>query len=193
MFTRFTSAAPPFPSTPTISPLPPRPPCPFCSIAAGDAVACRRRACLPETLPPAADAATSHRNRRSADALGFLGESWNNKPPSWTGSDPCGSQWDGISCTGSRITSITLSSTGLQGELSGDIGSLTELETLMTQMTTHSLQSDDAAPISAEDAFIAVMGRDRPGRVRCVEKAEMLRTWYGRGEGLSSAGGCHTQ
>ncbi|MQM01627.1 hypothetical protein Taro_034388 [Colocasia esculenta] len=32
----------------------------------------------------------------------------------------------------------------------------------MTQMTTHSLQSDDAAPVSAEDAFIAVMGRDRP-------------------------------
>ncbi|MQL96198.1 hypothetical protein Taro_028871 [Colocasia esculenta] len=28
----------------------------------------------------------------------------------------------------------------------------------MTQMTTHSLQSDDAAPISTEDAFIAVMG-----------------------------------
>ncbi|MQM14913.1 hypothetical protein Taro_047852 [Colocasia esculenta] len=63
----------------------------------------------------------------------------------------------------------------------------------MTQMTTHSLQSDDVAPISAEDAFIAVMGRDRPGRVRCVGKAEMLHTWYERGEGLSSAGGCHTQ
>ncbi|MQM15621.1 hypothetical protein Taro_048569 [Colocasia esculenta] len=28
----------------------------------------------------------------------------------------------------------------------------------MTQMTTHSLQSDDAAPVSAEDAFIDVMG-----------------------------------
>ncbi|MQL78788.1 hypothetical protein Taro_011219 [Colocasia esculenta] len=63
----------------------------------------------------------------------------------------------------------------------------------MTQMTTHSLQSDDAAPVSAEDAFIAVMGRDRPGRVRCAGKAETLRTWYGRGEGSSSAGGCHTQ
>ncbi|MQM10042.1 hypothetical protein Taro_042932 [Colocasia esculenta] len=53
----------------------------------------------------------------------------------------------------------------------------------MTQMTTHSLQSDDATPVSAEDAFIAVMGRDRPGRVRCAGKAETLRTWYGRGEG----------
>ncbi|MQM02965.1 hypothetical protein Taro_035736 [Colocasia esculenta] len=36
------------------------------------------------------------------------------------------------------------------------------------QMTTPSLQSDDAAPVLAEDAFIAVMGRDRPGRVRCA-------------------------
>ncbi|MQL78088.1 hypothetical protein Taro_010513 [Colocasia esculenta] len=63
----------------------------------------------------------------------------------------------------------------------------------MTQMTTPSLQSDDAAPVLAEDAFIAVMGRDRPGRVRCVGKAETLRTWYGRGEGSSSSGGYHTQ
>ncbi|MQL91691.1 hypothetical protein Taro_024304 [Colocasia esculenta] len=63
----------------------------------------------------------------------------------------------------------------------------------MTQMTTYSLQSDDAAPISVEDAFIAVMARDRPGRVCCMGKTEMLCTWYGRGEGLSSAGGCHTQ
>ncbi|MQL95673.1 hypothetical protein Taro_028341, partial [Colocasia esculenta] len=63
----------------------------------------------------------------------------------------------------------------------------------MTQMTTHSLQSDDAAPVSAEDAFRAIMGRDRPGRVCCAGKVETLRTWYGRGEGSSSSGGYHTQ
>ncbi|MQM08235.1 hypothetical protein Taro_041088 [Colocasia esculenta] len=63
----------------------------------------------------------------------------------------------------------------------------------MTQMTTPSLQSDDAAPVSADDAFIAVMGRDRPGRVRCGGKAETLRTLYGRGEGSSSSGSYHTQ
>ncbi|MQM03849.1 hypothetical protein Taro_036637 [Colocasia esculenta] len=63
----------------------------------------------------------------------------------------------------------------------------------MTQMTTHSLQSDDVAPVSAEDAFIAVMGRDRPGRVRCAGKAETVSTWYERGEGSSSSGGYHTQ
>ncbi|MQM15469.1 hypothetical protein Taro_048413 [Colocasia esculenta] len=63
----------------------------------------------------------------------------------------------------------------------------------MTQMTTPSLQSDDAAPVLAEDAFVVVMGRDRPGCVRCAGKAETLRTWYGRGEGSSSSGGYHTQ
>ncbi|MQL94668.1 hypothetical protein Taro_027328 [Colocasia esculenta] len=63
----------------------------------------------------------------------------------------------------------------------------------MTQMTTPSLQSDDAAPVLAKDAFIAVMGRDRPGRVRCAGKAETLCTWYGRGEGSSSSGGYHIQ
>ncbi|MQL94637.1 hypothetical protein Taro_027287 [Colocasia esculenta] len=61
----------------------------------------------------------------------------------------------------------------------------------MTQMTTPSLQSEDATPVSAEDAFVAVMGRDRPGRVRCAGKAETLHTWYRRGE--SSSGGYHTQ
>ncbi|MQM19855.1 hypothetical protein Taro_052868 [Colocasia esculenta] len=63
----------------------------------------------------------------------------------------------------------------------------------MTQMTTPTLQSDDVAPISAEDAFIAVMGRDRPGRVRCTGKAVKLGSWYGRGEGLSSLGSYYTQ
>ncbi|MQL81231.1 hypothetical protein Taro_013704 [Colocasia esculenta] len=63
----------------------------------------------------------------------------------------------------------------------------------MTQMTTPTLQSDDVAPVSAEDAFIAVMGRDRLGHVRCVDKAESLGSWYGRREGSSSLGGYHTQ
>ncbi|MQL96976.1 hypothetical protein Taro_029659 [Colocasia esculenta] len=30
-----------------------------------------------------------------------------------------------------------------------------------------------------EDAFISVMGKDRPGRVRCAGSGETLRTWYG--------------
>ncbi|KAG4401468.1 hypothetical protein GLYMA_07G270800v4 [Glycine max] len=54
---------------------------------------------------------------------------WENTPPNWVGSDPC-DDWVGIKCKNSHITSITLSSTGLAGQLSGDIGSLSELETL---------------------------------------------------------------
>ncbi|KAK0590350.1 hypothetical protein LWI29_025689 [Acer saccharum] len=51
-------------------------------------------------------------------------------PPNWQGSDPCGDQWEGIECSGSRVTTIRLSSMGLTGSLSGDISGLSELQTL---------------------------------------------------------------
>ncbi|KAH7866913.1 hypothetical protein Vadar_026595 [Vaccinium darrowii] len=63
-------------------------------------------------------------------ALKSLIDVWDNIPPNWVGSDPCGSRWVGIRCTNSRVTAITLASTGLTGTLSGDIGSLSELQTL---------------------------------------------------------------
>ncbi|KAI3509165.1 hypothetical protein L1887_24212 [Cichorium endivia] len=53
-----------------------------------------------------------------------------NTPPNWVGSDPCLDKWVGIACTDSRVTSITLASIGLSGELSGYIGKLSELQTL---------------------------------------------------------------
>ncbi|MQL73746.1 hypothetical protein Taro_006102 [Colocasia esculenta] len=37
----------------------------------------------------------------------------------------------------------------------------------------------DAESQTPEDAFISVMGKDRPGRVRCAGSGETLRTWYG--------------
>ncbi|XP_030473600.2 leucine-rich repeat receptor protein kinase HPCA1-like isoform X1 [Syzygium oleosum] len=61
--------------------------------------------------------------------MGLMSE-WQNTPPNWVGTDPCGDAWDGIGCTNSRITSITLSSMGLTGSLSGDIGQLFELQIL---------------------------------------------------------------
>ncbi|KAI4296122.1 hypothetical protein L6164_036107 [Bauhinia variegata] len=63
-------------------------------------------------------------------ALSSLKDTWKNTPPDWEGSDPCGDGWDGIKCTKSRVTSITLSGVGLTGQLTGDIGSLTELNIL---------------------------------------------------------------
>nr|GEW34524.1 probable leucine-rich repeat receptor-like protein kinase At5g49770 [Tanacetum cinerariifolium] len=62
--------------------------------------------------------------------LQALKDNWQNTPPNWVGSDPCGNKWDGITCTDSRVTSITLASINLSGELSGDIGQLSELRTL---------------------------------------------------------------
>ncbi|KAH1208836.1 putative leucine-rich repeat receptor-like protein kinase [Glycine max] len=62
----------------------------------------------------------------SAAMLALVNE-WQNTPPNWVGSDPCGAGWDGIECTNSRITSISLASTDLSGQLTSDIGSLSEL------------------------------------------------------------------
>ncbi|KAK7412782.1 hypothetical protein VNO78_04403 [Psophocarpus tetragonolobus] len=60
-------------------------------------------------------------------ALVALTNEWQNKPPNWVGSDPCGDGWDGIECTNSRITSISLASMDLSGQLSSDLGFLSEL------------------------------------------------------------------
>ncbi|KAL2341485.1 hypothetical protein Fmac_009425 [Flemingia macrophylla] len=54
---------------------------------------------------------------------------WQNTPHSWVGSNPCGG-WEGIGCSNTRIISISLASMGLSGQLTSDIGSLTELEIL---------------------------------------------------------------
>lgn len=39
-------------------------------------------------------------------ALNALKSSWKNLPPNWRGADPCGNDWDGISCTNTRVTSM---------------------------------------------------------------------------------------
>ena len=60
----------------------------------------------------------------------------------------------------------------------------------MSQLTLTLIDDDtdaDRVPISPEEAFITVMGRDRPGRVHCAGSAETLRTWYTPGEGSSLA------
>ncbi|XP_059652124.1 leucine-rich repeat receptor protein kinase HPCA1-like isoform X2 [Cornus florida] len=62
--------------------------------------------------------------------LKSLMDGWKNTPSSWNSSDPCANDWEGIGCTKSRVTSITLSSMNLAGQLSGDIQSLSELQTL---------------------------------------------------------------
>ncbi|KAL3729194.1 hypothetical protein ACJRO7_026312 [Eucalyptus globulus] len=73
------------------------------------------------------DAAT---NPYDLSALTGLMTDWQNAPPNWVGTDPCGDNWVGIRCNNSRVTSIILSSAGLTGSLSGDIGQLSELQIL---------------------------------------------------------------
>ncbi|XP_022682470.1 probable leucine-rich repeat receptor-like protein kinase At5g49770 [Setaria italica] len=61
-------------------------------------------------------------------ALQSLMRGWQNFPSSWKASnDPCGAQWDGITCNNGRVTSMRLSSINLQGTLSNSIGQLSEL------------------------------------------------------------------
>ncbi|KAK7302868.1 hypothetical protein RJT34_13765 [Clitoria ternatea] len=67
---------------------------------------------------------------RDYSGLTSLTQSWTNKPQSWVGTDPCGSNWDGIRCTSSRITQLKLPGLNLGGQLSSAIQSLTELDTL---------------------------------------------------------------
>ncbi|GAB2288969.1 hypothetical protein Dimus_023274 [Dionaea muscipula] len=67
---------------------------------------------------------------RDAVVIQSLKDAWKHIPPSWGHSDdPC-AQWVGVMCNNSRVISLRLSTMGLEGELSGDIGSLTELRTL---------------------------------------------------------------
>ncbi|XP_028785400.1 probable leucine-rich repeat receptor-like protein kinase At5g49770, partial [Neltuma alba] len=72
--------------------------------------------------------ATQNSNR-DFTALSSLTEFWENKPPSWVGTDPCGG-WEGIECNNSRVASIKLLSMNLKGRLTEAIGRLTELTTL---------------------------------------------------------------
>ncbi|KAJ8752207.1 hypothetical protein K2173_003815 [Erythroxylum novogranatense] len=68
---------------------------------------------------------------RDAAALQSLKDIWENTPPSWHHSgDPCGETWEGVTCNNSRVTALGLSTLGLKGKLSGDIGGLTELRSL---------------------------------------------------------------
>ncbi|KAJ8624601.1 hypothetical protein MRB53_033131 [Persea americana] len=70
-------------------------------------------------------------NSEDAAVLRSLTDQWKNTPPSWRKSDdPCDSQWEGVTCNNSRVTALRLSTMGLKGTISGDIGQLTELQSL---------------------------------------------------------------
>ncbi|XP_074309240.1 leucine-rich repeat receptor protein kinase HPCA1-like isoform X2 [Silene latifolia] len=63
-------------------------------------------------------------------ALISLTTGWKNLPEGWTGGDPCGNGWEGVTCINTRITTITLASMGIVGQLTGDLASLSKLQIL---------------------------------------------------------------
>ncbi|RYQ82541.1 hypothetical protein Ahy_B10g101129 isoform E [Arachis hypogaea] len=69
-------------------------------------------------------------NSQDYNGLAALTGFWTNKPPNWVGTDPCGSNWEGIRCSNSRITELKLLSMNLEGQLSSAIQQLPELDTL---------------------------------------------------------------
>ncbi|XP_058075187.1 leucine-rich repeat receptor protein kinase HPCA1-like [Magnolia sinica] len=74
---------------------------------------------------------SSSTDGRDAAALGALRNAWKNTPPSWDKSnDPCDSMWEGVNCTNGRVIELKLASMGIVGTLDGDIGELTELNSL---------------------------------------------------------------
>ncbi|XP_042427559.1 leucine-rich repeat receptor protein kinase HPCA1-like isoform X1 [Zingiber officinale] len=68
---------------------------------------------------------------QDAAVLRSILQDWQDAPPSWGQSDdPCGMPWDGVVCQNSRVTSLSLSTMGIKGTLSGDIGLLSALQFL---------------------------------------------------------------
>ncbi|XP_011084699.1 probable leucine-rich repeat receptor-like protein kinase At5g49770 [Sesamum indicum] len=69
-------------------------------------------------------------NPQDAAVLRSLKDQLGGTPPSWDNSDdPC-ADWEGVACNNSKVTSLGLSTMGLTGKMSGDIGGLNELVSL---------------------------------------------------------------
>ncbi|URE47136.1 leucine-rich repeat receptor-like protein kinase [Musa troglodytarum] len=68
---------------------------------------------------------------QDVSGLKSLSARWKNTPPSWSHSDdPCGDNWEGITCEDSRVKKLKLFNMGIEGTLGSDIQSLSELEQL---------------------------------------------------------------
>ncbi|MED6211267.1 hypothetical protein PIB30_072055 [Stylosanthes scabra] len=76
-------------------------------------------------------AVTARTANQDYQTLLALKNKWQNTPPDCDRSnDPCGDGWVGIGCINRAVTSVTLASMSLSGQLSSDIGGLSELRIL---------------------------------------------------------------
>ncbi|CAN8306747.1 unnamed protein product [Cochlearia groenlandica] len=69
-------------------------------------------------------------NALDASALKALKDEWTKFPENWEGFDPCGTKWVGITCSNDRVFSISLGNLNVEGKLSADIATLSELQIL---------------------------------------------------------------
>ncbi|KAL4278931.1 hypothetical protein GQ457_03G036800 [Hibiscus cannabinus] len=69
-------------------------------------------------------------NPDDASALRSLMDVWKNLPSNWGSGDPCDDKWVGTRCNDSRVISLKLPSMNLEGQLTGDVFSLSELQEL---------------------------------------------------------------
>ncbi|XP_044487663.1 protein STRUBBELIG-RECEPTOR FAMILY 7-like [Mangifera indica] len=85
--------------------------------------------CILEWKPPCINAAT---DPNDASALKAMYSSLNSPGQlnQWTGDDPCGQSWKGVSCSGQRVTEIKISGLGLSGQMGWQLSSLTSLTNL---------------------------------------------------------------
>ncbi|MQM11853.1 hypothetical protein Taro_044762 [Colocasia esculenta] len=60
-------------------------------------------------------------------------------------------------------------------------------EAMSEMIAPSDVHAESQTTATPEDAFILVMGKDRPGRVRCARSGETLMTWYGSTSTGSSA------
>ncbi|KAG8089094.1 hypothetical protein GUJ93_ZPchr0011g27005 [Zizania palustris] len=125
-------------------------------------------------------AAVAEADTDAADvaALGNLYTSWNgpSQLTGWSagGGDPCGAAWMGVSCVGSAVTSLKLSSMGLNGTLGYQLSNLQALKTMcggLTLGTTGSsltgAQEDDLATIARRGSpmcYVTRLGSGGPLR-----------------------------
>ncbi|KAE8707543.1 putative leucine-rich repeat receptor-like protein kinase [Hibiscus syriacus] len=69
-------------------------------------------------------------NPDDASALRSLMDEWKNLPSNWGSGDPCDDKWVGTGCRDSRVISLKLPGMKLEGRLTGDVFSLSELQEL---------------------------------------------------------------
>ncbi|XP_042492171.1 leucine-rich repeat receptor protein kinase HPCA1 isoform X4 [Macadamia integrifolia] len=75
--------------------------------------------------------ASTSTDSRDAAVLRALKEQWKNTPPSWERSDdPCGAQWEGVTCTNSRVTALLFDGNQLSGKIPSTVGLVQTLEVL---------------------------------------------------------------